>query len=96
MKKIILGLIILLTLTSCAASNFGSDDSIYTDLFFNKESLTYTNNNQKDLLYDTGNPVDDFFILYESFYLTPLSTEEKLTYELFFFLNRLIDYITLS
>ena len=68
--------------------------SIYQDLFFDKDTLTYTNHNYNDIFYDTGNPIDDFFILYESFYQAPLKERDQIAYTTFF--NHLINYNTLS
>lgn len=84
MKKIILSLLVLLSLSSCSGANYDGPNSLYGQLNYDKESLTYTNHVLTDILYQTGNLTEDFFILYESYYKKPLSTDDKTTYSLFF------------
>lgn len=84
MKKIILSLLVLLTLSACSSANFDGPNALYGYLDYDKATLTYSNQNNNDILYQTGNLRDDFFILYESYYKKPLSKDEKTTYTLFF------------
>ena len=94
MKKFITLVLLLLFLTACSAQGPNTQASFYQDLYFSKTTLTYTNLPYKDILFQVGTPLEDFFILYDAFYETPLSEQEKLNYQVFF--GRLVEYVLAS
>lgn len=53
-------------LIGCSAEQVDpSEISIYEDLRFDWNSMTFTNTDQRDIFYQVGNPYDDFTILHQ-------------------------------
>lgn len=90
MKKIISILILITSLFlfyGCAAESPWTEGvTIYSDLYFDFDSMTYTQTESNDMLYRTGNPFDDFIILYLKTGHEAFSTQEMIAYENLFLL----------
>jgi len=85
MKKII-SILILITglflLHGCASESPWTEEvSIYADLYFDFDSMTYTQTESNDILYRTGNSFDDFFILYLETGHEAFTIQEMIAYE---------------
>ncbi len=85
MKKIYLILLMLVTsflIASCSAAYDGTNIplSIYDHISFNFDTMTYTSYDSYDIVYDLGNPFDDFVILHENLYDSDFETSEKDAY----------------
>lgn len=65
-KYLTLGLILLslFTLFGCAAGDRFEETTIQGSLYFDGNTMTFTHTDPEDILYQTGNPSDDFVILY--------------------------------
>ena len=82
MKKYLLILLFVLTfiISACSAYDENPDTSIYADLYFDMETLTYTHL-EGDILDGLSTPADDFFILYESYYGYAIKADDRPLYE---------------
>lgn len=82
MKKLVLLCMIGLSvffLQACAMGPMDQEASFNTPLYFSELTLTFTNTTEVDILYDTGNPTDDFTLLYELYADNP-TAEQKVIY----------------
>ncbi len=65
-------IMISVSLVGCAASggpySYDTSPSIYSSMVFDWDSFTYTNYDASGILKNTGNPTDDFVILYQHIY----------------------------
>lgn len=78
MKKIIslsVGLIALLMLFGCAMAPQFEEISFQGSLYYSGNTMTFTNTDPKDILYNTGNPADDFIILYRLLETNPSESD---------------------
>ena len=85
MKKII-SILILITglflLHGCSAESPWTEEvTIYSDLYYDFDSMTYTQTESNDILYRTGNPFDDFIILYLKTGHEAFTAQEMIAYE---------------
>lgn len=85
MKKYILSCMMILVvflIIGCSAYDPMTDEiSIYDDLTFSFETLTYTETSERDILYQVGHPSFDFIILYEKTYPDTLNERDQLLYQ---------------
>lgn len=93
MKKIlntILTLIASLILVSCAANSDMGNPQISDDIFYNWQTLTYTNLDTLDIFSQTSQPIDDIIILHQKAYDETLSQEAYDSYvDLFYLMQKL-------
>lgn len=85
MKKLIYGLslaLMVFLLHGCAAGPMHGDVSFDSNLYYSELTYTFTNTSDFDILYETGNPVEDFLWLYDTYADNP-SEDEKAIYRTF-------------
>lgn len=84
MKKIwlfLMFLILAVTIISCAAyEDIPYEISIYDQLEYDTNSLSFTNIDPSDLLYQVGNVYDDFIILHQEVLNQPLDESKQTAY----------------
>jgi hypothetical protein len=68
-----------------------SEASIYSNLTYDYDTLTFTETLPLDILYQSGDPLDDFIILYKVYYGTSMTSEEVIAYESLF---EKLNYVT--
>lgn len=79
MKKIALSFVLVLLvffMQACAMAPMAGNVSFDDPLYFNELTMTFTNTSQDDILYQVGNPADDFILLYRLHADTPNSEDE--------------------
>lgn len=85
MKKYILSsmmILVVFLIIGCSAYDPMTEDiSIYDDLTFSFETLTYTETSERDILYHIGHPSFDFIMLYEKNNPDILSEADQLLYQ---------------
>lgn len=85
MKKRICGFVLVLMvflLQGCAAGSMYGDVSFNSNLYYSELTYTFTNTSDFDILYETGNPVQDFLWLYDTYAANP-NEDERAIYEAF-------------
>lgn len=81
MKKSILMIVLLIgvfLLQACAMAPMDEAVSFDAPLYYNELSMTFTNTSEHDILYQTGNPADDFILLYRMHAENPNPTDEAI------------------
>jgi hypothetical protein len=87
MKKILFTLLLVTVTTllySCASNDYfpnENEPSIYDDLTYDFETLTFTNTTAFDILYHVGNPSEDFIILHQELLNKTLTDTQKSVYQ---------------
>jgi len=81
MKKfisiLVLGCMVFL-MQACGMAPMEESASFDSPLYYNELSMTFTNTSKHDILYNVGNPADDFILLYRMHADNPNSNDEAI------------------
>ncbi len=93
MKKLwmlTISVVLILLLFGCAMEeNPQFDESVYGQLTYDFDTMTFANTSFDDIFYEVGNPWDDFIIMYKTYYGTSIDPVEIIAYEALF--TKLMD-----
>jgi hypothetical protein len=80
-----ISVVLILLLFGCAMEeNPLFDETIYGQITYDFDTMTFTNTSLDDIFYEVGNPWDDFIIMYKTYYGTSIDPTELIAYEALF------------